>query len=158
MLAEAERFVDRTRVLRTQASPHDALVGNLGELAFAEKYCGGFKFHQLIANRGETDFPDVEIKTSAHPFRDWLHLKVREDYAAKRQPAFYVQTIIDVPDSDARPDGGMRILFCGFCSHEELMARGRLRPQKKKDGVLAGFNCWELPIKWLHPMDEFVMR
>jgi hypothetical protein len=157
MLAEAERFAGRTRVRRTQASSHDTLVGNLGELAFAEYYCGGFKFHRLVVNRGEPDFPDIEIKTSAYPFRDWLHLKVREDYAAKRQPAFYVQTIIDVPDPSSRPDMGMKILFCGFCSHHELMARGCLVPQKTKNGKQADFNCWELPIRQLHPMNELAV-
>ncbi|HLP77632.1 MAG TPA: hypothetical protein VK327_12030, partial [Candidatus Paceibacterota bacterium] len=129
MLAEAERFISATRICRTQASPYDALVGNLGELAFAEYYYGGFEFHRLVANRGEEDFPDIEIKTSAHPLKNWLHLKVREDYAAKRQPAFYVQMIINVPDKRARPATGMKVFVCGFCSHRELMTEGLLLPQ-----------------------------
>ena len=96
MIDEAKRLIPNTKVERTVASNIDTLTGHLGEFAFAQYLFGNWRKHQVGRNKGATDFENIEVKTSAFPFAENLHLLVREDYALKRKPKYYVQVILDV--------------------------------------------------------------
>ena len=102
MIDTAKKFIPFTQVRRTIASEIDTLTGHLGEFVFAEYFYGNWQNHRVSKNKGETDFDDIEIKTSAFPFSERLNLLVREDYAQKRKPSFYIQVIIDVSSRYAR--------------------------------------------------------
>lgn len=96
MLHSAELAADLAHANRTIASPIDTLTGILGEMVWAQYYFGDWRKHNVVSNKGKTDFSQVEIKTSAFRFNPRLNLLVREDYSAKRKPNFYVQIIIDI--------------------------------------------------------------
>src|SRR4030042_6991654 len=99
MIIEAKKLISSVKVHRTIASQIDTLTGILGEFAFAQFFYGDWRQHRVGINKGQVDFGNIEIKTSAFPFRESLNLLVREDYAYKRKPAFYVQIILDVESS-----------------------------------------------------------
>ncbi|MFO1535741.1 MAG: hypothetical protein ABR586_08760, partial [Thermoplasmatota archaeon] len=61
----------------------DDVTGILGEFAFAQWFFGDWRKHMVGTNKGQMDFVNVEVKTSAFPFRETLNLLVREDYAEK---------------------------------------------------------------------------
>lgn len=98
MIKSAKEQVSKVKVDRTVASDIDTLTGNLGEYAFAQYYYNDWRKNNVGENKGDYDFRDLEIKTSAFPFKENLNLLVREDYAKKRKPPYYVQIIIDVPE------------------------------------------------------------
>jgi hypothetical protein len=150
---EANRFADVTRVSRTQASKHDTLTGNLGELVFAQYFFGDFRRHLLGQTKGKTDFPNIEIKTSAHPFRETLHLPIRIDYEERRRPPFYVLVILDVEKPKSPPQAGCKAILCGYCSWEEARQHGREIQFAAENG---GFACLCVPMKFLHPMGKFL--
>ncbi len=156
MIAEARRLIPFTRVNRTIASRIDTLTGHLGEFAFAQYYYGDWRRHRVGRNRGETDFGSIEIKTSAFPFSERLHLLVREDYARKRKPDYYLQVIIDVNGRAAeqiRP--GTRAYLCGYATGPEVDGA----PKKdfgSKLGHRGGYCCHYIPLSNLHPMEEFI--
>lgn len=155
MIAEARRLIPATKVDRTIASRIDTLTGHLGEFVFAAYFYGDWKQHRVGKNRGQADFGIVEIKTSAYPFSERLHLLVREDYARKRKPLLYVQIVIDVPSSaaaDIRP--GTRALLCGFAFAHEVDAAPR-KDFGSKFNREGGYLCHYIPIEKLHPMAEF---
>lgn len=155
MIEEATSLVPSTRVLRTVASGIDTLTGHLGEFAFAEYFFGDWRLHRVGRNKGQSDFPDVEIKTSAYPFRDTLNLLVREDYAAARKPPFYVQVIIDVPTSTAdRIDAGTRAYVCGYARADEVDS-SPLKDFRSKFGGPGGYRCHYIAIRDLHPIEHF---
>ncbi|NIV72163.1 MAG: hypothetical protein GWN16_07685, partial [Calditrichae bacterium] len=121
MLNEAEQLIPSTQVHRTVASKIDTLTGHLGEFAFAQYLFGDWKKHRVGKNKGEADFGDLEIKTSAFPFSESLNLLVREDYAQKRKPPYYVQIIIDVESRHAEEIApGTRAYICGFATADEV--------------------------------------
>jgi hypothetical protein len=154
MLAAAHRLIPETRVNRTVASPIDTLAGHLGEFAFAAYFFGDWRRHRVGQNRGEMDFDDVEIKTSAYPFSESLHLLVRQDYARKRKPAAYVQIIIDIPDARAEtiaPDTAA--ILCGFADAESV-DKAPLKDFGAKPGHESGYRCHYLPINRLRPMAQ----
>jgi hypothetical protein len=101
MIEHAKKQVDFVKVNRTIASGIDTLTGILGEYAFAQYYYGDWKKNNVGRNKGKTDFRNIEIKTSAFPFSEKLNLLVREDYAKKRKPKYYMQIIIDVESSNS---------------------------------------------------------
>lgn len=154
MLAEAQRLIPQTRVNRTVASPVDTLAGHLGEFAFAAYFFGDWRQHRVGQNKGEADFGDVEIKTSAYPFSEKLHLLVREDYAKKRKPAAYVQVIIDLPSPQAAEIfSGTTAILCGFADAAAVDAA----PKKdfgSKFGSEGGYQCHFIRIDQLRPMAE----
>jgi len=152
MFDEAKRFEAKTRVARTQASKHDTLTGNLGELAFARYFFGDFQRHRLGQTKGGTDFPKTEIKTSAHPFRETLHLPIRSDYQVRRRPPLYVLVILNVEKINAPPTVGCHAIICGYCSWEEALRHGRERWIATPDG---GYNCMFVPMRFLHEMRHF---
>ena len=154
MLEEAQRLIPQTRVNRTVASPMDTLAGHLGEFAFAAYFFDDWRRHNVGQNKGETDFGDVEIKTSAYPFSEKLHLLVREDYAKKRKPAAYVQVIIDLPSPQAAEIlPGTTAILCGFADAAAVDAA----PKKdfgSKFGSDGGYLCHFIRIDQLRPMAE----
>jgi len=155
MIFAAKAMVDKVRVKRTIASKIDTLAGILGEFAFAQYYFGDWTRNRVGANKGDLDFNNIEIKTSAFPFSENLHLLVREDYAKKRKPPFYIQVIIDVQSTDARDiQPGTTAYICGFASAREVDEA----PKKdfgSKFGRRGGYRCHYVPLLLLHPMDEF---
>ena len=152
MIEEANRFIPATLVPRTRASQHDTLTGNLGELIFAQFFHGDFRRHKLGQTKGETDFPDIEIKTSAHPFRQTLHLLIRSDYETRRRPPFYVLVVLDVEKPKAPPQVGCKAILCGYCSWKEARWHGHERSFATGDG---GFICLAVPMQSLHKMSQF---
>jgi hypothetical protein len=155
MIEEAQRLIPATRVTRTIASEIDTLTGHLGEFAFAQFFLGDWQRHRVGKNKGEIDFGDIEIKTSAFPFSTRLNLLVREDYAQKRKPRFYIQIVIDVQSSHASsiaPD--VKAFICGFASAEEVDAAPK-RDFGSKHGKSGGYLCHYIPITRLRPITQF---
>lgn len=161
MLEEAERIQHIVKVSRTQASCIDTLTGVLGEFVFAEWLYGDWRRHRVTENKGRIDYDDVgvEVKTSAFPLSKRLHLLVREDYAEKRKPSFYVQVIIDVEDPKAgeiKP--GTRAYLVGWATSQEV-GKARKRDMGTKLGKsAAGYKCYIVPIAELRSMHELRIR
>ena len=153
MISEAERLIPTTQVTRTRASAIDTLTGHLGEMAFAQYYFGDWRKHRLGQNKGEEDFPNIEIKTSAFPFSTKLHLLVREDYAAKRKPKYYVQIIIDVINAHAETiPTGTNAIICGFATSAEIDS-APLKDFGSKFGSSGGYKCRHIALEHLHPTE-----
>jgi hypothetical protein len=154
MLEHARGKIDRVRVNRTIASKIDTLTGILGEFVFAEYFYGDWRMNRIGFNKGETDFPDIEIKTSAFPFFERLNLLVREDYALKRKPKAYVQIIIDVNSINADEiTADSNAYICGWATSEEVDKAPKRDPGSKLSKH-SGYKCYYINIKELHPMDE----
>ncbi len=155
MIDEAKKLVEKVKVNRTIASKIDTLTGILGEFAFARYLYGDWKKNRVGKNKGEVDFDDIEIKTSAFPFRETLNLLVREDYAQKRKPPFYVQIIIDVKDkkaSNIMP--GTKAYIAGWATAKEVDNSPKCDFGSKLSSR-GGYKCHFIQIKDLHPMDNF---
>lgn len=152
MIDEAVRLIPHTKVERTVASKIDTLTGHLGEFIFAQFMFNNWRKHWVGRNKGESDFGDFEIKTSAFPANNKLNLLVREDYAQKRKPRFYVQIIIDVesPRADTITEG-TRAYLCGFATSEEVDA-APLKDFGSKNGTAGGYRCHYIPISRLKPV------
>ncbi|MCD6336404.1 MAG: hypothetical protein J7M27_13955 [Candidatus Latescibacteria bacterium] len=155
MIEAARALISATRVRRTVASGIDTLTGILGEFAFAEYFYNDWRQNRVGENKGEVDFEGIEIKASAFPFSDRLNLLVREDYAQKRKPAFYVQIILDVPSRHADTIfPGTKALVCGWATAEEV-DRAPKRDFGSKMGGRGGYSCHYIRISALHPMEAF---
>ncbi|MBI4675476.1 MAG: hypothetical protein HY741_27845 [Chloroflexi bacterium] len=153
MLRAAELAKGLVQVNRTIASPIDTLTGILGEMVWAQYYFGDWQKHNLVSNRGKSDFAQVEIKTSAFRFNPRLNLLVREDYSAKRAPKFYVQIIIDIEPKNPAIAPNTNAYICGYATADEV-ANAPLRDENKKGGGAAGYRCKFIPILKLHPISE----
>ena len=150
MIEEAENMINLVKVNRTKASPIDTLIGILGEYIFAQHFYGDWRQNNIGRNKGMADFENIEIKASATPFRNGLHLLVREDYAHNRKTAFYVQVIIDLKNSTKILPNTIAYL-CGFATVDEV----EKAPKKdfgSKYGGPSGYLCHYISIKKLHPM------
>jgi len=80
---------------------------------------------------------------------------VREDYARKRKPPFYVQIIIDVSGRDAGEiPPGVKAYFCGFATSGEV-DRAPKRDFGSKFGGSGGYLCHFICIKNLQGMAAF---
>jgi len=155
MIEAARALIPATRVRRTVASGIDTLTGILGEFAFAEYFYNDWRRNRVGENKGEVDFEGIEIKASAFPFSDRLNLLVREDYAQKRKPAFYVQIILDVPSRHADTIfPGTKALVCGWATAEEV-DRAPKRDFGSKMGGRGGYSCHYIRISALHSMEGF---
>lgn len=141
-------------VNRTKASPIDTLAGALGEMVWAQYRYGDWRVHNLEDNKGKADFADVEIKTSAFPFSERLHLLVREDYAQKRKPRRYVLVIIDISSPKAPITAGVNAYICGFATAREV-DNAPLKDFGSKFGKEGGYRCHYIAIDCLHPITEF---
>ena len=153
MLRAAELATGLAHVNRTIASPVDTLTGILGEMIWAQYYFGAWQKHNALDNKGKSDFAQVEIKASAFRFNPKLNLLVREDYAAKRKPKFYVQVIIDVDPKNLKLTPDTNAYICGYATADEV-ANAPLRDEKSKRGGSAGFRTKFIPILKLHPISE----
>jgi hypothetical protein len=154
MIDEAVRLIPVTKVERTTVSPFDTLAGHLGEFAFAQFMFGDWKRNRVGMNKGEPDFPGYEIKTSAFPFSESLHLLVREDYARKRKPDYYIQVIIDIEKgSSGTIPPHTKAILCGFATADEVDT-APLRDFGSKFGGNAGYRCRYIEVKDLHPMEK----
>ena len=156
MISEAIKLQQKIKVNRTQASNIDTITGALGEFSFAEWFLGDWKKHEVGNNSGQVDFDDcIEIKTSTFPFRESLNLLVRQDYAIKRQPAFYIQVIID---SNARSlseiTPGTSAIIAGFATGHQV-EHAPLKDFGSKFGGKGGYKCHFIEISKLHRMTEF---
>lgn len=154
MIDEAKRLIPQTKVERTIASKIDTLTGHLGEFVFAQFMFNDWTKHRVGQNKGESDFGDFEIKTSAFPFSERLNLLVREDYARKRKPKFYVQIIIDVAShlADSIP-AETKAFICGYATSEEV-DKAPLKDFGSKLSAKGGYRCHYISIKNLKPADE----
>ncbi len=154
MIDEANRLIPQTKVERTVASKIDTLTGHLGEFAFAQFMFNDWRKNLVGRNKGESDFGDFEIKTSAFPFNQKLNLLVREDYARKRKPKFYVQIIIDVAShlADAIP-ANTRAYLCGYATCGEVDT-APLKDFGSKLSDKGGYSCHFISIKNLKPVEE----
>lgn len=156
MLREAEALIPSTKVNRTVASHIDTLSGHLGEFVFAAYMFGNWQLHRVGKNKGEADFGDYEIKTSAFPLSDKLHLLVREDYARKRKPAYYVQIILDVKDTKAATIPPHTCAYlCGYATAEEV-DKAPLKDFGSKLGKDGGYQCHYIGISQLRPVHELL--
>lgn len=155
MLAEAQRLIAFTTVNRTKASEIDTLTGHIGEFVFAEYYYGNWKKNFVGENKGKEDFPDIEIKASAFPFNRKLNLLVREDYAQKRKPKFYVQIIIDVEGTKAKEIlPGTAAYICGYATADEV-DNSPLRDFGSKYGGKGGYRCRYINIMNLKMLPKY---
>ena len=156
MINTANNFINDVKVNRTIASEIDTLTGILGEFAFAQYFYNDWRKSRVGENKGDVNFIDIEIKTSAFPFRDTLNLLVREDYAKKRKPPFYIQIIIDVKSRTATEiNTGTRAYISGWAAHEEI-DKSPKRDFGSKFGRKGGYKCHYISIRNLHSMDTFI--
>ncbi len=154
MLRNADSKINEVKIERTVASKIDTLTGILGEFIFSEYFYGDWKKNRVGKNKGETDFPEIEIKTSAFPYSDKLNLLVREDYALKRKPKAYVQIIVDVdPNEMEKITDGMKAYLCGWATSEEI-DKAPKKDLGSKSSYHSGYKCHYISLKELHPMDK----
>ena len=159
MMDYANSIADDVRIHRTVASPFNTLAGLIGELAFGQWYLGDWRKHDAQATKGKADFEDrIEVKTSAYPFSPNLNLLVREDYAEKRRPEYYVQVIIDTPDKNVRTlEPGWNCRIAGWATADDIDA-APLRDFGSKGGGRGGYRCRYISIRQLNPMATFPVR
>lgn len=154
MLSEAEKLISQTKVNRTVASEIDTLTGILGEFVFAQYFYDDWQKNFVGKNKGKEDFPDFEVKTSAFPFNEKLNLLVREDYAKKRKPKYYVQIIIDVRHTKAnRIKAGTTAYICGYASAENV-ENAPLKDFGSKISNKGGYRCKYINIMNLEPISK----
>lgn len=155
MIDSAQKLVDAVRVNRTIASRIDTLTGILGEFVFAQYFYSDWRKNRVGLNKGDVNFTDIEIKTSAFPFSQRLNLLVREDYARKRKAPFYVQIIISVKDKKASSiEPGTLAYVCGYATAKEV-DNAPLKDMGSKFGGYGGYKCHHIKIPDLFPMDGF---
>ncbi len=158
MINSANEFVEKVKVNRTITSPYDTLAGILGEYAFAQYYYGDWRKNNVGNTKGRIDFKNFEIKTSAFPFSEKLNLLVREDYALKRQPPYYVQVILDINNTQSKQlMAGIEAIICGYASHEDVMNA----PKKDFGSKLAdkgNYQCYYIPVAKLKPVSELMEK
>lgn len=155
MIDSAKMQVGQVKVNRTIASKIDTLTGILGEYSFAEYFYGDWRKNRVGKNKGDVNFHNIEIKTSSFPFNNNLHLLVREDYADKRKPPFYIQIIIDVESPNANIiTPGTKTFICGFASASEVDSAPK-RDFGSKFGGAGNYKCHYIKITALHPMSQF---
>lgn len=153
MIDEAKRMIPQTKVERTIASTIDTMTGHLGEFIFAQYMFGDWRKNLVGKNKGQSDFGDFEIKTSAFPLNHRLNLLVREDYARKRKPKFYVQVIIDVPSAKANDiHVGTLAYICGYATAEDVDAAPLKDFGSKLSAEAGGYKCHYISIGRLNPI------
>lgn len=155
MISKATELIDQVKVNRTIASKIDTLTGNLGEFVFAQYFYKDWRKNRVGNNKGDVNFVDIEIKTSSFPFSEKLNLLVREDYAKKRKPPFYIQIIIDVASYKSNvilPN--TKAYICGYASARDV-DKSPLRDFGSKLSSKGGYKCHYISIKKLKSMDSF---
>lgn len=121
MINEALKHSQKGRLTHDRASKLDALIGNLGEIVFAEHYLGDWQKHNLGKNHGKTDFNGIEVKCSAYPYHQNLNLLVKKCYTKKRKPNAYVSVIIDVEEKKPSCiNAGDIAIISGYATSEQV--------------------------------------
>ncbi len=153
MIASAQEKAPYVRIDRTRASTFDTIYGIIGEYCFAQWFYGEWVSHSTQDTKGQMDFREgIEVKTSAYPFSERLHLLVREDYARKRKPNYYVQTIIDLPSpKNHNVKEGMGCILAGYATSDEI-DEAPLKDFGSKFGGRGGYRCRYLQISVLNPV------
>lgn len=153
ILNAAKQAEQGISINRTVASPYDILAGAIGEYCFAQYYYGDHTKAKVFETKGQTDFENgIEVKASAYPYRDGLNLLVRQDYAEKRKPTAYVQTIIDLPKRGAPIEVGMDCIIAGWAT-AEMIDNAPHRDFGDKDGQPAGYDCHYIELFMLNPIE-----
>ena len=148
---------------RTRASSQDAYIGTLGELVWAKLRYGDWTRFDTLNTRGKSDDAgtgeanagDVEVKTSKTRVADSSHLMVREDYALKRQPRFYVLVLVP---QDQPPRMERDAYVCGWATHAEVIARPPIERVSRHTQRPQGFRCYEVRCGDLHPLHTLPFR
>lgn len=155
MIEDSMERAPSITVHRTKTSNLDTVYGIIGEYCFAVWLYGEWEPHSKLDTKGKIDFiGEIEVKTSAFPFSDKLNLLVRQDYASKRKPKYYVQTIIDIPNRAlTNISAGMKCILAGF-ETSDAVDQAPLRDFGSKFGGLGGYKCRYIPISSLKPMHE----
>lgn len=154
MRARAQREVIARQIQRTRASPFDAYVGILGELVWAKWRYGAIEQFDTLGTRGKTDDGDYEIKTSKTRVSEYSHLMVREDYALKRQPKYYVLVLIA---SDQAPNAETEAYVCGWATHADVTAKPPRERISNHTGRSQGYRCYEIRASDLKPMKTLAL-
>jgi hypothetical protein len=155
MIEDAKKRSPSIQVHRTKTSNFDTIFGVIGEYCFAQWLFGEWESHSKLDTKGQADFFNrIEVKTSAFPFSEKLNLLVREDYAKKRKPDFYVQTIIDLPKRYVQelPED-LKCILAGYATAEEI-DNAPLKDFGSKYGGPGGYKCRYIPISELKPIDN----
>ena len=155
MIASAIRRAPEVAVKRTKTSNYDTVYGLLGEYCFAQWLFNDWEGHSKIDTKGQIDFLNrIEVKTSAFPFSDKLNLLVREDYAKKRKPDFYVQTIIDLPSrANQKIHPNTICVLAGYATNIDV-EDAPLKDFGSKFGGPGGYRCKYIRIDHLKPVEE----
>lgn len=142
---------------RTRASPADAYLGVLGELAWAVWRYGDAAQFDTLHTKGQVDdaLDGAEIKTSKTRVDARSHLMVREDYAQKRRAAFYVLALVPFAQADGAETD---VFLCGWATHDELMAHPPVERVSRHTGKPQGYKCYEIVCTDLHAMKELKTR
>jgi hypothetical protein len=156
MIDVAIKNATRVNVNRTKTSMYDSVYGLVGEYCFAQWFIGEWKEHSALDTKGKEDFyGSIEIKTSAFPFTKKLNVLVREDYAEKRKPNFYVQNIINIENRKGEALKPQTECFItGFATSKEIDS-APLKDFGSKFGGSGGYKCRYIPIENLSPMNKF---
>ena len=152
MIDAAAELRKQVTVHRTKTSPVDTDSGVLGEFAFAQWFYGDWRHNEVGSTKGKVDFDGrIEVKTSVFPLNPKLNLPVREDYARKRTPEFYVWCCLDVPSArDKRIIAGQEIAVVGWIGGEHAH-----RNPATTMGRMSSYRCHLTPVWMMHPMDSF---
>lgn len=155
----AKEIAPTIKITRTKTSPHDQLIGALGELVASQVLYGSIDKSSAGANKGKVDFEkdNIEVKCSWFPFRENLNLLVRKDYAKSRKPR-YIQLIIDKPHfscKEIRP--GHKVYICGWADSSTIDS-APLKDFGSKFGSKGGYECHYIPITELQPMSKLKLK
>ena len=155
IIDEAITLAQLLKMNRTIASNIDTVTGILGEFVFAEYFYGDWKTNKVGKNIGQEDFKYIEIKTSTFPFRDSLNLLVREDYARKRKPPFYIQIILDLHTNNIKEFiPGVKAYISGWATSKDVI-NSPLKDFGSKFGSKSGYKCHFIQISNLNKMSTF---
>lgn len=150
MMAEAQRLVAVTQMHRTRANDHDALLGHIGELAWAQYRYGTVTRHRIGKNFGTADDGDFEVKISAVDYVRGHHLKIREDYLQRLAP-IYIQMFIEDGQAGASPTIGQQVIIAGYLRGDEVHQLGHWVAETSDQGT---FRTWSIPVRHLHSLVE----
>ena len=146
----------KVSINRTKTSPYDIQTGVIGEVVFAKWFLGDIHKHNFYSTKGKSDFFDeIEIKTSAYPLSNNLNLLVREDYAIKRKPKYYIQMILDIKDKNVKKiDINTKIYIIGYATSDDV-DKAALKDFGSKFKGDANYKCKYIPFNKLRPIINF---
>ncbi len=156
MLDAANEFAPRVAEAREFATRRSQQTFLIGEFAFAQWLFNDWERHNFRETNCQSNFMDsTEIRSSACPFRDTLHIFAKQPYVNRRNADYYVCVIIDTPTSHVDElQAGLICKICGWATDAEIKSSD-LKDALKADGRPAGYQSYYRPIGLLHPMNEF---